>query len=158
MIHGTKIKVSQIAAMACRLNVPTEEILGAYPELRRDQVEAAIRYYENHRDEIRREWAAADATVRRKRTKRKVMLITWDQLDKWGQRADHLGYSTLAEWARVMLLQANRDKVRVKLADSDGFTETLTIHLTEAEHAELDSGDYNFSAWARAALDRAAKC
>ena len=50
-IAGTRIAVSHIVAMV-RAGLTVEEVLREYPQLTREQVEEALRYYEEHRDEV----------------------------------------------------------------------------------------------------------
>lgn len=53
-IAGTRIAVSHMVALV-KLGYTVEEVLREYPQLTREQVEAALKYYEEHRDEIDRE-------------------------------------------------------------------------------------------------------
>ncbi len=50
-IAGTRIAVSHVVAMV-KEGLTVDEILQEYPHLTREQVEAALRYYEEHREEI----------------------------------------------------------------------------------------------------------
>lgn len=115
-----------------------------------------------------------------KRPKRKVVTVSAEQIERWTERAQYLGYGSVSEWARVMLLRAKRDepdadkvtrrnkqsrelanqaradRVRATIAgENEAFAGNLTLHLTADEHTEIDRDD--FSAWARAALDAAAQ-
>lgn len=77
-----------------------------------------------------------------------------EQSSRWSAHAERLGFSTPAEWARVMLLQASREGFDGATDDGDQIGGSmLTVHLTEGEHAELERED--FSMWARIVLDSA---
>lgn len=60
---GTNIKVSQIANEFERLGMTPDEIVEAHPHLTLAAVHAAIAYYYDHQDAIRREWDEARALI-----------------------------------------------------------------------------------------------
>ena len=57
VISGTDIKVSHIAARYERDGMSPDEIIEAHPHLDLAAVHAALAYYYDHQDAIRREWA-----------------------------------------------------------------------------------------------------
>jgi uncharacterized protein (DUF433 family) len=63
VITGTDIKVSQIASEHEHHGMSPDEIVEAHPHLTLADVHAALSYYYDHRDEIRRDWDEADALV-----------------------------------------------------------------------------------------------
>lgn len=63
VIAGTDIKVSQIATEHEHLGMTPDEIVEAHPHLTLADVHAALTYFYDHPDEIRRDWDDADALV-----------------------------------------------------------------------------------------------
>lgn len=63
MIAGTDIKVSQIASEYEHMGMSPDEIVEAHPHLGLAEVHAALAYYYDHQDVIRREWADAESLV-----------------------------------------------------------------------------------------------
>lgn len=63
MIVGTDIKVSQIASEHEHLGMSPDEIVEAHPHVTLADVHAALSYYYDHADEIRRDWDDTDALV-----------------------------------------------------------------------------------------------
>jgi uncharacterized protein (DUF433 family) len=55
-IAGTRMKVSQVASEHERHGLTPDQIVDAYPHLTMAGVHAALAYYYDHLDEIRREW------------------------------------------------------------------------------------------------------
>jgi uncharacterized protein (DUF433 family) len=64
-IAGHRIRVQDIALWHERLGYSIEEIIAHYPQLTLAEVHAALAYYYDHRDEIRRDIAEAAALVER---------------------------------------------------------------------------------------------
>ena len=63
VIAGTDIKVSQIASEYEHMGMSPDEIVEAHPHLGLAEVHAALAYYYDHQDIIRREWAEAETLV-----------------------------------------------------------------------------------------------
>jgi uncharacterized protein (DUF433 family) len=63
VIAGTDIKVSQIASEHEHLGMSPDEIVEAHAHLTLADVHAALSYYYDHPDEIRRDWDDTDALV-----------------------------------------------------------------------------------------------
>ena len=63
VIAGTDIKVSQIASEHEHLGMSADEIVEAHPHLTLADVHAALAYYYDYSDEIRRDWDEADELV-----------------------------------------------------------------------------------------------
>ncbi len=51
-IAGTRIKVSQIALEYGRLGSTPERIVASHPHLSAEQVDAALAFYDSHREEV----------------------------------------------------------------------------------------------------------
>lgn len=56
VIRGTDIKVSQIASESELVGMSVADILEAHPHLTRHQVNAALAFYNDHREAIRQDW------------------------------------------------------------------------------------------------------
>jgi uncharacterized protein (DUF433 family) len=67
VVGGTDIKVSQIATEYDHLGMPPDNIVEAHPHPTLADVHAALAYYYDHQDVIRREWQEATALVARLR-------------------------------------------------------------------------------------------
>ena len=63
VVAGTDIKVSQIASEYEHLGMTPDDIIEAHGHLTLADVHAALAYYYDHRDAIRREWEEADALI-----------------------------------------------------------------------------------------------
>lgn len=63
VVSGTDIKVSQIASEYEHLGMTPDDIIEAHAHLTLADVHAALAYYYDHRDAIRREWEEADALI-----------------------------------------------------------------------------------------------
>lgn len=63
VVSGTDIKVSQIASEYEHLGMTPDDIVEAHGHLTLADVHAALAYYYDHRDAIRREWEEADALI-----------------------------------------------------------------------------------------------
>lgn len=62
-MHGTDIKVSQIASESERSGMTPDEIVEAHPHLTLAQVFAALAFFHDNRARIQEEWREADALV-----------------------------------------------------------------------------------------------
>jgi uncharacterized protein (DUF433 family) len=69
VVSGTDIKVSQIASEYEHLGMTPDDIIEAHGHLTLADVHAALAYYYDHRDAIRREWEEADALIAALRAK-----------------------------------------------------------------------------------------
>jgi uncharacterized protein (DUF433 family) len=63
VVAGTDIKVSQIASEYEHMGMSPDEIAEAHPHLGLAEVHAALAYYYDHQDLIRREWADTESLV-----------------------------------------------------------------------------------------------
>lgn len=63
VVAGTDLKVSQIASEYEHAGMTPDAIVDAHPHLTLADVHAALTYYYDHPDDIRREWEEADALV-----------------------------------------------------------------------------------------------
>ena len=63
IVAGTDIKVSQIASEYEHLGMPPDEIAEAHPHLGLAEIHAALAYYYDHRDLIRRDWEDAEGLI-----------------------------------------------------------------------------------------------
>jgi uncharacterized protein (DUF433 family) len=63
VVAGTDIKVSQIASEYEHMGMTPDEIAEAHPHLGLAEVHAALAYYYDHKDLIRREWAETEALI-----------------------------------------------------------------------------------------------
>jgi uncharacterized protein (DUF433 family) len=63
VVKGTDIKVSQIASEYEHQGMTPDEIIEAHPHLTLAAVHAALAYYYDHADAIRREWEEDRALV-----------------------------------------------------------------------------------------------
>ncbi len=63
VVRGTDIKVSQIASEYEHLEMSPDEIVQAHPHLSLGNVHAALAYFYDHRDEIRRDWQETEVLV-----------------------------------------------------------------------------------------------
>ena len=63
VVAGTDIKVSQIASEVEHLGMTPDEVVEAHPHLTLAAVHAALAYYYDHQDLIRREWEEATALI-----------------------------------------------------------------------------------------------
>ena len=63
VVAGTDIKVSQIASEYEHLGMTPDEIVEAHPHLGLGEVHAALAYYYDHQDLIRRDWAQAENLI-----------------------------------------------------------------------------------------------
>lgn len=73
VVWGTDIKVSQIADEFEHLGMTVQDIVEAHPHLTLGDVHAALAYYYDHPDVVRRDWAEADelvATLKRRHASR----------------------------------------------------------------------------------------
>ena len=59
-IAGTRIKVEQVAIWHERMGMSPEEIVDGWPHLTLADVQAALTYYRDHRDEIDRDLAEGE--------------------------------------------------------------------------------------------------
>jgi len=63
VVSGTDIKVSQVASEYEHLGMTPDDIVDAHPHLSLADVHAALAYYYDHRDAIRREWLDAESFI-----------------------------------------------------------------------------------------------
>lgn len=63
VVTGTDIKVSQIASEHEHAGMSADAIVDAHPHLSLSDVHAALAYYYDHQEDIRREWEEADALI-----------------------------------------------------------------------------------------------
>lgn len=63
VVAGTDIKVSQIASEVERRGMTPDEVVEAHPHLTLGEVHAALSYYYDHVDAIRREWQEAEEVI-----------------------------------------------------------------------------------------------
>ena len=63
VVVGTDIKVSQIASEYEHLGMTPDEIAEAHPHLGLAEIHAALAYYYDHRDLIRRDWEDAEDLI-----------------------------------------------------------------------------------------------
>lgn len=63
VVAGTDIKVSQIASEHEHTGMSPDATVDAHPHLTLADVHAALAYYYDHQDDIRREWEETDALV-----------------------------------------------------------------------------------------------
>jgi uncharacterized protein (DUF433 family) len=63
VIAGTDIKVSQIAAEYEHMGMAPDDIAEAHPHLGLAEIHAALAYYYDHQDLIRREWVETEALI-----------------------------------------------------------------------------------------------
>ena len=63
VVAGTDIKVSQIASEYEHQRMTPDELIEAHPHLSLAEVHAALAYYYEHQDAIRREWEDDRALV-----------------------------------------------------------------------------------------------
>lgn len=63
VVAGTDIKVSQIASEVEHLGMTPDEVVEAHPHLTLAAVHAALAYYYDHQELIRREWEEASALI-----------------------------------------------------------------------------------------------
>jgi len=63
VVSGTDIKVSQVASEYEHLGMTPDDIVAAHPHLSLADVHAALAYYYDHRDAIRREWQQAESVI-----------------------------------------------------------------------------------------------
>ena len=57
-IEGHRIRVADVAYLRSRMGYTTGHIIRSYPGLHKKQIQAAMRYYRDHREEIERVWEA----------------------------------------------------------------------------------------------------
>ena len=69
VVAGTDIKVSQIASECEHLGMTPDDVVAAHPHLTLADVHAALAYYYDHRDSIRREWQEAQALIAQMRSR-----------------------------------------------------------------------------------------
>ncbi|HEX6985904.1 MAG TPA: DUF433 domain-containing protein [Planctomycetaceae bacterium] len=62
-IAGTRIRVQDVAVLHERLGKTADEIVAAYPSLGLADVHAALAYYFDHRDDVRRMIAEDEAAA-----------------------------------------------------------------------------------------------
>ena len=63
IVVGTDVKVSQVASEYEHLGMTPDDIVEAHPHLTLADVHAALAYYYDHPDAIRREWQEADSVI-----------------------------------------------------------------------------------------------
>lgn len=63
VVSGTDIKVSQVASEYEHLGMTPDDIVEAHPHLTLADVHAALAYYYDQQDAIRREWQEADSVI-----------------------------------------------------------------------------------------------
>jgi len=63
VVSGTDIKVSQIVSEFEHLGMTAQDIVEAHPHLTLGDVHAALAYYYDHPDVVRRDWAEAEELV-----------------------------------------------------------------------------------------------
>jgi uncharacterized protein (DUF433 family) len=63
VVFGTDIKVSQIASEVEHLGMTPDDIVEAHPHLTLADVHAALTYYFDHLEAIRREWQEARVLI-----------------------------------------------------------------------------------------------
>jgi uncharacterized protein (DUF433 family) len=63
VVAGTDVKVSQVASEYEHLGMSPDDIVEAHPHLTLADVHAALAYYYDHQDAIRREWQEADSVI-----------------------------------------------------------------------------------------------
>ncbi len=69
VVAGTDVKVSQVASEYEHLDMTPDDIVEAHPHLTLADVHAALAYYYDHQDTIRREWQEADSLIATLRTR-----------------------------------------------------------------------------------------
>lgn len=63
VVAGTNIKVSQIASEVDHLGMTPDEVVEAHPHLTLAMVHAALAYYYDHQELVRKEWEEAGALI-----------------------------------------------------------------------------------------------
>ena len=63
VVFGTDVKVSQVASEYEHLGMTPDDIVEAHPHLTLADIHAALAYYYDHPDAIRREWQEADSVI-----------------------------------------------------------------------------------------------
>jgi uncharacterized protein (DUF433 family) len=67
-VAGHRIRVQDVATWHESWGLTPDEIVAQFPQLTLADVYAALAYYHDHRDEIRRDWEADEQDVRAGRT------------------------------------------------------------------------------------------
>jgi len=63
VVSGTDIKISQVVSEYEHLGMTPDDIVDAHPHLSLADVHAALAYYYDHCDAIRREWQDAESLI-----------------------------------------------------------------------------------------------